>query len=64
MTQTAALLVSRSSHPEFDLFASLDIHGRQIAKRGSRAEIEAWANQVIYACDLHEITLTIIDHTS
>jgi hypothetical protein len=34
--------VEPSSHPDYDLFASVTIKGRQFAKRGTEAEIQEW----------------------
>jgi len=41
--------VERSSHPDYELFASTTVNGRQFAKRGSQAEIDAWYDKVAYA---------------
>jgi hypothetical protein len=41
--------VKRSSHPDYELFASTKISGGQLAKRGSQAEIDAWYDKVAYA---------------
>lgn len=53
MTNTrVTLTVSRSSHPEFEFYASLQTpgHGQKVCQ-GSRAQVRDWVEQVYAARD-------------
>jgi len=53
--------VTKSSHPDYDLFATTTINGRQFAKRGSQAEIDAWYDKIAIAADKKGATLTLVN---
>lgn len=44
--ETVTLTIENSSHPDYELFATFKLKGRQFAKRGNRAEINAWVNNI------------------
>ena len=70
MTRTTApaapitVTVQRSSHPEFDLFASATVRGRQVAARGDRARIDAWMSALTAAATAHGFVIEIDDATT
>jgi hypothetical protein len=45
--------VERSSHPDYELFASTKVNGRQFAKRGTQTEIDAWYDKVVKTVTFH-----------
>ncbi len=52
--------VERSSHPEFDLFASMVVNGRQIATRGNASDIAGWIEEVENAAKQYGHTVTVV----
>lgn len=38
--------IIRSSHPDYEYFASFKLKGKQFAKRGSKAEVDQWVNDI------------------
>lgn len=52
--------VTASSHPDYDMLASVKMDGRRLSKRGSMAEIDEWIDAVreVAAAHGHEIKVT------
>lgn len=53
--------VTVSSHPEFDLFGSVNVAGRQLCKRGSQAEMDEWINALCEAAATHGHEIKVIN---
>ncbi len=58
------ITVERSTHPDFELFASTMIAGRQWATRGDARHVSAWINDIALAAQAGrdrgvDITLTV-----
>lgn len=62
-TKIVTLEITTSTHPEFDLFASVMINGHQVARRGDRAEIDAFTSEVIQAGEQTGVAVKIADET-
>lgn len=52
--------VERSSHPEFDLFASMTVNGRQLAYRGDEKEIAGWIKGLESEAIRYGHTVTVV----
>lgn len=57
------LTIDTSSHPDYDLFAQAMIRRRQIARRGSRVEIDTWVAQVAGAAAASGHSIKVVDST-
>jgi len=53
--------VTKSSHPDYDLFGTTTIKGRQLTKRGSQAEIDAWYDTIATAAAKQGWTVTLVN---
>jgi hypothetical protein len=66
MNKSVTLTITRSSHPEFDLFADLrDTTGgryRQMTtRRGTREDMVNFEREVRHAAKISGVTVTVID---
>lgn len=53
--------VTASSHPDFDMFASVKVNGRQLSKRGSMPEIDEWISALREAAATHGHEIKVIN---
>lgn len=60
---TVTLTITTSTYPGFDLFADVRFDGRQVSRRGNRAEIDTFTAELTEAAKLTGRTLTITDET-
>lgn len=54
--------VAKSSHPDYDLFAQTTIKGRQLACRGSQAEVDGWYDHIADLAKQHGHTVELINN--
>ena len=62
--QPIAVEISTSSHPEFDLFASARVKGRQVSTRGDRAQIDQWVAALTAAAERYGYSVVVTDQTA
>lgn len=64
MRKSVTVTIKASSHPDYDLFEDLrdDSNGRQLqAKRGTRAELDAWYDKLAESARKHGLSITLIN---
>lgn len=62
--KSVTVTISASSHPDYDLFGDLrdDSNGRQLqARRGNRAELDAWYDKLAESAKSHGLDITLIN---
>jgi hypothetical protein len=61
MSKTVTATITRSSHPDFELFASTSIGGRQHGCRGDRARVNRWLDELRTAAGKAGFTVVVKD---
>ena len=61
-TTSATITIETSSHPDYDLFATLELdNGRKTHRRGNRGDIDVWVASAQISAAGSNIPVRVVD---